>query len=75
VKHNPAEIIQGAIAAGLDIDAPVMTIEEREKFGTYVLVLYNGKRVEWSPAQDVVVEGFASPPAKPSTRRPRRRTS
>jgi hypothetical protein len=50
MEHNPAEIIQDAIDAGLDIDAPVMTSEAREEIGTYVLVLYNGKRFEWPPA-------------------------
>jgi hypothetical protein len=70
MERNPAAIIQAAIDGGLDIDAPVMTIEEQEKSGTYVLVLYNGKRLNWAPAQDVVAEGDVSPPSKPSARRP-----
>jgi hypothetical protein len=69
MERDPAAIIQAAKEAGLDIDAPVMVIEEREEIGTYVLSLYNGKRLEWPPAQDVVAEGDVSPPAKPSARR------
>jgi nitrogen fixation protein len=70
MERNPAEIIQAAIDAGMDIDAPVMTIEEQDKSGTYVLVLYNGKRLEWTSPQDATAEGDVSPLSKPSARRP-----
>lgn len=56
MDRDPAAIIAAAQEAGVTIDAPVMVIEAREELGTYVLVLYNGKRVEWSPAQDAGVE-------------------
>lgn len=75
MDRDPAAIIAAAQEAGVVIDAPVMVIEAREELGTYVLVLYNGKRVEWSPAPNVGVEGDVSPPTKPSTRRPGRAAS
>lgn len=64
MRRDPAAIIQAAIEAGVGIDAPVVKIEEGEVIGTYVLILYNGKRLEWAYPQDSRAGGDVSPPTK-----------
>jgi hypothetical protein len=51
-----------------------MVIKEQDIIGTYVLILYNDKYVEWLPRPAAEAEGDVSPPSKPLVRRPTKAT-